>query len=283
VFSPQRFAILTPCIKDSLLTPGSQRVITHKHLCVKCFRRVSRHFDTLYKGFPPNTGLPTCHHTQTPVREMFSTSIFLLIRILQLKTPQMHKNTIKSVIVTHDNSTMFLPHFNTNFLSVNTMQPRRVKMKASNLQHPLSCDRGDHPTTKYTTFNTEMSHMQEHQTVATFSRENSNPCKLALDVGLRHLSQQHSDIQHNATPRQQGRFTSARFLTRNTSPAPSYNGENSTTDRPTTCTATQRCKNKDNPLQRNTPSTSIHPVVPIGLTNMIKCRLHSQTTDSLPK
>jgi hypothetical protein len=27
-----------------------------------------RHFDTLYKGFPPNTGLPTCQHTQPPVR-----------------------------------------------------------------------------------------------------------------------------------------------------------------------------------------------------------------------
>ncbi len=120
---PQRFAILTPCIKDSLLTPGSQRVTTH-NLCV----RIS-----------------------------FASSL-LPTKILQLKIPQMHKNTIKSAIVTHDNSTMLLPHCNANLLPVNNIQPWRVKFKTSNPHQPSSLDRGDHPITKYTTFNTEIAH-----------------------------------------------------------------------------------------------------------------------------
>ncbi len=250
VFLPHRFAILTPCIKDSFLTPGSQRVITH---------------------------------TQTPVREMFSASSFLPTTILQLKTLQVHKNTIKSAIVAHDNSTMLLPHCNANFLPVNTIQPRRVKMKSSNLQQPLSRDRGDHPTTKYTTFDTEMLHIQEHQPVVTFERENSNPCKPALDVGLRHLSQQHSDIQPNTTPRQQGRFTSARFLTKKHQSGPiaqqgkQHHGQTNNMYGNTTMQKHGHSTTKKYTL---TISSSGRP---IGLTNRINCRLHSQTMGSLPK
>ncbi len=63
-------------------------------------------------------------------------------------------------------------------------------MKPSNLQQRLSFDRGDHPIAKYTTFNTEMLHIQEHQTVVTFVREDSNPYNLDLYNCPRYLSQQ---------------------------------------------------------------------------------------------
>ena len=91
----------------------------------------------------------------------------------------MHNNTIKSAIVTPDNSTMLLPRCNTHFLTVDTVKPRRVKMKASNLQQSLSLNTGGHPTTKYSTLNTELSHMQEHQPAVIFARETPKPCKLA--------------------------------------------------------------------------------------------------------
>ena len=55
-------------------------------------------------------------------------------------------------------------------------------MKIFNLQEPLSRDTGDQPINKYTTFNMEMSHTQEHQ---PFARENPNPCKLA-PYGITH-------------------------------------------------------------------------------------------------
>ena len=142
-----RFAILTPCIKDSCLTPGSQRVIHTQNLCV----------------------------------QMFLASSFMPARILQLSR-QLHNNTIKSAIVTPDNSIMILPHCNVHALPVDPLRPRRVKMKIFNLQEPLSRDTGDQPINKYTTFNMEMSHTQEHQ---PFARENPNPCKLA-PYGITH-------------------------------------------------------------------------------------------------
>ena len=102
-------------------------------------------------------------------------------RILQL-THQLHNNTIKSVIVTPDKSIMLLPHCNVHALPVDPLRPRRVKMKIFNLQEPLSRDTGDQPINKYTTFNMEMSHTEEHQ---PFARENPNPCKLA-PYGITH-------------------------------------------------------------------------------------------------
>ncbi len=124
----------------------------------------------------------------------------------------MHKNTTKSNIVTHDNSTMLPPHCNAKLMTVNNIQPWRVKFKTPNPHQPSSLDRGDHPITKYTTVNTEISHMQEQQSVSTFAREKSNPCNPGLYRFPRYLSQQEFEKQLNATPRQQGRPTSARFF-----------------------------------------------------------------------
>jgi hypothetical protein len=99
-------------------------------------------------------------------------------------------------------------------------------MKPSNLHQPLSLDRDDHPIAKYTTFNTEMLHMEEHQPVATSARENSNPCNPDLYSWSRHLSQQHFEMQHNATRRQQGISTSARFFTKRHQSDPIVQWEN---------------------------------------------------------
>ena len=143
---------------------------------------------------------------------MFSASNFLPTTILQLRIPQMHKNTTKSATVTHDNSTMLPPHCNVKLMPVNNIEPWRVRFKTSNPHQPSSLDRGDHPITKFTTFNTEISHMQEQQPVATFTRENSNPCNLGLYSCPRYFSQQQFERQLNATPPQQGRSTSARFF-----------------------------------------------------------------------
>jgi hypothetical protein len=105
---------------------------------------------------------------------MFFASNLLPTKILQLRIPQMHKNTTKSATVTHENSTMFPPHYHAILMPVNNIQPWRVKFKTSNPHQPSSLDRGDHPIAKYTTFNTEIPHMQEQQPVATFE-QNSNP------------------------------------------------------------------------------------------------------------
>jgi hypothetical protein len=54
--------------------------------------------------------------------------------------------------------------------------------------------------------------MQEQQPVATFARENSNPCNPGLYSFPRYFSQQQFDKQLNLTPRQQGRPASARLF-----------------------------------------------------------------------
>jgi hypothetical protein len=103
------------------------------------------------------------------------------------------------ITVTHDNSTMLPPHFNANLMTVNNIQPWRVKFKTSNPHQPSSLDRGDHPITKFTTFNTEISHRQEQEPVTTFTRENSNPCNLGLYNCPRYFSQQQFERQLNST------------------------------------------------------------------------------------
>jgi len=124
----------------------------------------------------------------------------------------MYKNTTKSATVTHENSTMLPPHYHAILMPVNNIQPWRVKFKTSNPHQPSSLDRGDHPIAKYTTFNTEIPHMQEQQPVATFARENSNPCHPGLYSFTRYFSQQQFERQLNVTPRQQGRPASARLF-----------------------------------------------------------------------
>ncbi len=68
--------------------------------------------------------------------------------------------------------------------------------------------------------------MQEQQPVATFARENSNPCNLGLYSCSRYLSQQQFERQLNATPHQQGRSTSARFFTKKHQFDPTVQREN---------------------------------------------------------
>ena len=141
---------------------------------------------------------------------MFLASSFMPARILQF-VRQLHNNTLKSAIVTPDKSIMLLPHCNVHALPVDPLRPRRVKMKIFNLQEPLSRDTGDQPINKYTTFNMEMSHTQEHP---PFARENPNPCKLA-PYGITHdFYQQYSGIQRSATHREQERSTPACSLTK---------------------------------------------------------------------
>ena len=145
---------------------------------------------------------------------MFLTHRFVSAKILQLGTPPTHNNTIKSVIVTPDNSIMILPHCNVHVLPVDPLRPRRVKMKIFNLQEPLSRDTGDQPINKYTTFNMERLHTQEYQPVVSFARENPHPCKLAPYGISRDLSQQYPVIQPSETHRQQEHPTPACFLTK---------------------------------------------------------------------
>jgi hypothetical protein len=168
--------------------------------------------------------VPT-HTTTSVCVRMFSASNLLPTKILQMRIPQMHKNTIKSAIVTQDNSTMPLLHHNANLMPVNNIQPWRVKFKTSGPHQSSSLDRSDHPITKYTTFNTKILHMQDQQPVATFARENSNPCNVGLYSWSRYLSQQF-ERQLNATPRQQGRSTSARFFAKKHQFDPTVQREN---------------------------------------------------------
>jgi hypothetical protein len=149
---------------------------------------------------------------------MFLAPSFVPAKILQLETPPMHNNTIKSTTVTHDNAIILLPHCNAHVLLVDTLRPRRVKMKIHHLQEPLSRNTGNRLIKKYTTFNMQISHMQEHQPFTIFAREKPTPCKLGLDIGTRDFCQQYSATQHIVTPREREGSTPARFLTKKHQP-----------------------------------------------------------------
>jgi hypothetical protein len=106
-------------------------------------------------------------------------------------------------------------------------------MKIHHLQDPLSQNTDDHLIKKYTTFNTKISHIQEHQSFTIFECEKPTSYKLGLDVGTRDFCQQYSVTQHIVTPlynlvneKAQHRCV---FSQRNTNPSPSLNGENKTT------------------------------------------------------